>query len=930
MITLCRYRTASLFLTVPLVIMTAVPEAHASCPPDEMVTFYFDLDGDGYGDPWSTIEACNLPPGYVENGDDCNDLDTEIHPGTLFYLDADNDTYGDPEQSVEGCILPPGYVKNSDDCDDSDWMIYPGAFEIAADGVDQNCDSHELCYLDGDVDGYRSPLPDTLLSWFSLSCDGLGEAWDTVHDCDDGNSDIHPDATESPGDGIDQNCDGFEICYVDGDNDGYRPDDLPTMNSYNVACNGPFEASRLAPSGDCDDSNGTAFPNAYEMCDDVDNNCDGFIDEGVTITVYEDRDLDNFGDPARSTQACFIPVGYVSLAGDCDDENRDILPGAAEWPADGVDQNCDGQELCYQDNDDDGYRPDPVSAVVSADLDCDDPAEATGADPATDCNDYDSKVHPGHPEICDDLDNDCDFLLNEEITVVYYMDQDGDAHGNPYATTIEACSQPPGHVASADDCDDTDPATYPGAPEIVGDEVDQDCDGKETCFVDEDGDGYRPDLDTVVVSEDLLCTDEGEASDAAPEGDDCDDGDANLSPAVDESVDGIDGNCAWGWDPDDRIAFGSISPNDVFIRDYIGPPVAVSGIAANTDGNNDSHPSLSQDGRMVAYSSDVTTGTNFCLDIVLYIDDIANVEDDADDRIFTTNLTYDRFNIPVAPYDDGNTTFTDVAWMLDALETEKPTLVYARKGRDADDKFYDLYMLEVLVTRDDDTQAVTSVTTGRECNLTFDRGSDNAATRKKDFQPFWRGNTVAFLRHTAADCDDIYLMDVADFRDSLQQDAEACPTTERDVDGDGEEEENIPEAEAVKVFSDVCVDRSHPTLSPMRSDGTQTLGYIEDGDVWLYEVPAGGITEPVEPEGWNITGGWETNDSTPESTTYSVESFATWSPDGSSLLIVSDRGGDLGLWKVETPDENHPATDPLPVDAGSRVVTSADWAKISP
>ena len=159
--------------------------------------------------------------------------------------------------------------------------------------------------------------------------------------------------------------------------------------------------------------------------------------------------------------------------------------------------------------------------------------------------------------------------------------------------------------------------------------------------------------------------------------------------------------------------------------------------------------------------------------------------------------------------------------------------MYARKGRDADQKYYDLFMLEVQANRDDDTQEITSVITGRECNLTYDKGDDNAAGRIKDLQPHWRGDSVVFLRHTATACDDIYLMNVEEFRDSLQSDTEACPPTiSKNVDGDEEEEEeeeNIPNVTVVKVFSDACVNRSRPTLSPIRQNGTQHRSEINTG-----------------------------------------------------------------------------------------------------
>ena len=80
--------------------------------------------------------------------------------------------------------------------------------------------------------------------------------------------------------------------------------------------------------GDCDDNNAAVNSSAVEICDGLDNNCDGEIDEGVTTTYYLDSDGDGFGDNESTTEACSTPEGYVITTNDCNDQNADIYPGS--------------------------------------------------------------------------------------------------------------------------------------------------------------------------------------------------------------------------------------------------------------------------------------------------------------------------------------------------------------------------------------------------------------------------------------------------------------------------------------------------------------------------------------------------------------------------------------------------------------------------
>ena len=94
--------------------------------------------------------------------------------------------------------------------------------------------------------------------------------------------------------------------------------------------------------GDCDDNNSEINPDATEICDLIDNNCDGQIDENIeTLTYYIDNDSDGFGDINNSVQSCVEVEGYVINGEDCDDDNAAINPNALE-DCDGIDNNCNG------------------------------------------------------------------------------------------------------------------------------------------------------------------------------------------------------------------------------------------------------------------------------------------------------------------------------------------------------------------------------------------------------------------------------------------------------------------------------------------------------------------------------------------------------------------------------------------------------------
>ena len=70
---------------------------------------------------------------------------------------------------------------------------------------------------------------------------------------------------------------------------------------------------------DCNDNDSAVSPAGEELCDGIDNNCDGQIDEGVTTSFYADSDEDGYGNPNIVVEACSPNDGLVSNGNDCDD-----------------------------------------------------------------------------------------------------------------------------------------------------------------------------------------------------------------------------------------------------------------------------------------------------------------------------------------------------------------------------------------------------------------------------------------------------------------------------------------------------------------------------------------------------------------------------------------------------------------------------------
>jgi hypothetical protein len=266
---------------------------------------------------------------------------------------------------------------------------------------DGDCDDGDPCTVDTcDTDGGfcdHEPVDADGDGYAAMEVDGTACSGT---DCNDRDDAVHPDADLGCGADDDLDCDG--VTDLDEDRDGFT----------SIECGGE----------DCDDEDDGVFPGSTDLrCDDDDRDCNG----------HPDHDNDDDGSDAAECDGS-----------DCDDTDPTVNRSATEIECDGKDTDCDGYMHATEDGDRDGYASETCVA---------DGHEA-------DCDDSDVLIYPGAPELCDEVDQDCDGSWADGGA-----DDDGDTHLD------ETCG--------GDDCDDTRSDTYSGADEVCGDGIDQDCDG---------------------------------------------------------------------------------------------------------------------------------------------------------------------------------------------------------------------------------------------------------------------------------------------------------------------------------------------------------------------------------------------------------------------------------------------------------------------
>ena len=342
-------------------------------------------------------------------------------------------------------------------------------------------------------------------------------------------AEVHPDATETWYDSVDQDCAGDDDFDQDGD----------THRS-------TTHADRTGATGDdCYDAVDDAYPSGAASCAREADLAPAVVYPGAIDAAYDGTDADCSGNDDFDQDG-----DTYGRCDECDDTNASIYPNDAPdvW-YDGVDANCDGND---GDQDGDGYYVEGYSFTIPADYE------------AGDCVDTDAGTHPdaadawydGTDSNClgdDDFDQDGDgYALADDcddtVATTYpsapdawYDGVDSDCAGN------DDFDQDFDGYDTTDDCDDTNATVNPAAAEDCATASDDDCDGDTNdiealgCVVfyqDADGDGYGG-------MEACLCS--ATATYALGIGEDCDDGDADVNPAEAEVCnDGVDNDCDGG------------------------------------------------------------------------------------------------------------------------------------------------------------------------------------------------------------------------------------------------------------------------------------------------------------------------------------------------------------------------------------------------
>ena len=453
-----------------------------------------------------------------------------------YYQDADGDGFGNLAVSQVGCSPITGYVTNSTDCNDNNNAIYPGATEIEANGIDEDCNGVDAplspvnmgLYEFTDVancpvvaNNVTTQPTNATFGTFTNSganCTATADvfnntAWNTAAAIDlnqynqfsiSGNECYNLNLAKIAFNHRVSSTGGTPVIYLRSSMDNYvsNIDTIASANNGNVM----LDDTITLPA---------AYANVHAVTfrlyvTSMATNTSTFRMDNVSLwgnsfsvapqTYYADVDLDGFGDLANDTLVCTMPAGFVTNSQDCNDADAAINPNTVWYmdmdgdlqgdlmatftgctPPTGYVLNsgdCDDANptvtaptMYYVDADNDGFGDDATGTLA-----CTQPANTVTI--GGDCNDANNAIYPGATEICDGFDNNCNGTNDEGLIFnTYYLDSDNDQFGAGIGLVSCQAIPLPGYVLVNGDCDDMNPNVYPGATEILGNDMDENCDG---------------------------------------------------------------------------------------------------------------------------------------------------------------------------------------------------------------------------------------------------------------------------------------------------------------------------------------------------------------------------------------------------------------------------------------------------------------------